>query len=175
MCVRQFRSWVVKSKWRAACWVWGRLCLCRSDENSDVPMYILLLCPSAFTQSLWNTAESTQHWDPKYVHFVSSLRSRKDSLESESSAAIIPHELIRTRQLESVHLKFNQESGALIPLCLRWAKLSSSSACANMLLLPCSVVSPYRHACNGSLKARAEIFCQNTLETDDSLYVCSSE
>ncbi|XP_046798639.1 suppressor of fused homolog isoform X1 [Gallus gallus] len=45
--------------------------------------------------------------------------SRKDSLESESSAAIIPHELIRTRQLESVHLKFNQESGALIPLCLR--------------------------------------------------------
>ncbi|XP_071895841.1 suppressor of fused homolog isoform X2 [Anas platyrhynchos] len=46
-------------------------------------------------------------------------RSRKDSLESESSAAIIPHELIRTRQLESVHLKFNQESGALIPLCLR--------------------------------------------------------
>ncbi|CAI5775129.1 suppressor of fused homolog isoform X2 [Podarcis lilfordi] len=45
--------------------------------------------------------------------------SRKDSLESESSATIIPHELIRTRQLESVHLKFNQESGALIPLCLR--------------------------------------------------------
>lgn len=46
-------------------------------------------------------------------------RSRKDSLESDSSTAIIPHELIRTRQLESVHLKFNQESGALIPLCLR--------------------------------------------------------
>ncbi|XP_015203321.2 suppressor of fused homolog isoform X3 [Lepisosteus oculatus] len=46
-------------------------------------------------------------------------RSRKDSLESESSAAIVPHELVRTRQLESVHLKFNQESGTLIPLCLR--------------------------------------------------------
>ncbi|XP_041425983.1 suppressor of fused homolog [Xenopus laevis] len=46
-------------------------------------------------------------------------RSRKDNLESESSAAIIPHELVRTRQLESVHLKFNQESGALIPLCLK--------------------------------------------------------
>lgn len=46
-------------------------------------------------------------------------RSRKDSLESDSSTAIIPHELVRTRQLESVHLKFNQESGALIPLCLR--------------------------------------------------------
>nr|BAC33095.1 unnamed protein product [Mus musculus] len=45
--------------------------------------------------------------------------SRKDSLGSDSSTAIIPHELIRTRQLESVHLKFNQESGALIPLCLR--------------------------------------------------------
>ncbi|XP_026256958.1 suppressor of fused homolog isoform X4 [Marmota monax] len=45
--------------------------------------------------------------------------SRKDSLESDSSTTIIPHELIRTRQLESVHLKFNQESGALIPLCLR--------------------------------------------------------
>lgn len=48
------------------------------------------------------------------------LRSRKDSLESESSAAIIPHELVRTRQLESVHLKFNQESGTLLPLCLRY-------------------------------------------------------
>lgn len=46
-------------------------------------------------------------------------RSRKDSLGSDSSTAVIPHELIRTRQLESVHLKFNQESGALIPLCLR--------------------------------------------------------
>ncbi|XP_051507498.1 suppressor of fused homolog isoform X4 [Myxocyprinus asiaticus] len=44
---------------------------------------------------------------------------RKDSLESESSAAIVPHELVRTRQLESVHLKFNQESGTLLPLCLR--------------------------------------------------------
>lgn len=50
---------------------------------------------------------------------VLACRSRKDSLESDSSTAIIPHELIRTRQLESVHLKFNQESGALIPLCLR--------------------------------------------------------
>ncbi|XP_026879385.1 suppressor of fused homolog isoform X2 [Electrophorus electricus] len=46
-------------------------------------------------------------------------RSRKDSLESEGSAAIVPHELVRTRQLESVHLKFNQESGTLLPLCLR--------------------------------------------------------
>ncbi|XP_076830234.1 suppressor of fused homolog isoform X2 [Brachyhypopomus gauderio] len=45
--------------------------------------------------------------------------SRKDSLESEGSAAIVPHELVRTRQLESVHLKFNQESGTLLPLCLR--------------------------------------------------------
>ncbi|KAL7990655.1 hypothetical protein Chor_014085 [Crotalus horridus] len=46
---------------------------------------------------------------------------RQNGLNSERapSAAIIPHELIRTRQLESVHLKFNQESGALIPLCLR--------------------------------------------------------
>lgn len=47
------------------------------------------------------------------------IRSRKDSLESESSSAIVPHELVRTRQLESVHLKFNQESGTLLPLCLR--------------------------------------------------------
>lgn len=45
--------------------------------------------------------------------------SHKDSLESDSSMAIIPHELIRTQQRESVHLKFNQESGALILLCLR--------------------------------------------------------
>lgn len=47
------------------------------------------------------------------------IRSRKDSLESEGSSAIVPHELVRTRQLESVHLKFNQESGTLLPLCLR--------------------------------------------------------
>ncbi|KPP70303.1 hypothetical protein Z043_110876, partial [Scleropages formosus] len=46
-------------------------------------------------------------------------QSRKNSLESESSTAIVPHELVRTRQLESVHLKFNQESGTLLPLCLR--------------------------------------------------------
>ncbi|RMC11443.1 hypothetical protein DUI87_11562 [Hirundo rustica rustica] len=66
--------------------------------------------------------------------------SRKDSLESESSAAIIPHELIRTRQLESVHLKFNQESGALIPLCLRkefgeaeWNDLNKNGARAEEL------------------------------------------
>lgn len=52
--------------------------------------------------------------------YLSFSRSRKDSLESESSAAIIPHELVRTRQLESVHLKFNQESGTLLPLCLRY-------------------------------------------------------
>ena len=51
------------------------------------------------------------------------LRSRKDSLESESSAAIVPHELVRTRQLESVHLKFNQEAGTLLPLCLRYDTL----------------------------------------------------
>lgn len=53
------------------------------------------------------------------------LRSRKDSLESESSAAIVPHELVRTRQLESVHLKFNQESGTLLPLCLRYSHRSA--------------------------------------------------
>ncbi|XP_023678255.1 suppressor of fused homolog isoform X2 [Paramormyrops kingsleyae] len=46
-------------------------------------------------------------------------QSRKDSLESERSAAIVPHELVRTRQLESIHLKFNLESGTLLPLCLR--------------------------------------------------------
>ncbi|RLW02163.1 hypothetical protein DV515_00007315 [Chloebia gouldiae] len=74
--------------------------------------------------------------------------SRKDSLESESSAAIIPHELIRTRQLESVHLKFNQESGALIPLCLRkefgeaeWNDLNKNGARAeeieSLVLLMC--------------------------------------
>lgn len=53
------------------------------------------------------------------------FRSRKDSLESESSAAIVPHELVRTRQLESVHLKFNQESGTLLPLCLRYGHRSA--------------------------------------------------
>lgn len=57
---------------------------------------------------------------PIFVDTSLFLRSRKDSLESESSAAIIPHELVRTRQLESVHLKFNQESGTLLPLCLRY-------------------------------------------------------
>ncbi|XP_078269504.1 suppressor of fused homolog isoform X2 [Rhinoraja longicauda] len=58
--------------------------------------------------------QSVGHFQSKQTE-----RTRKDSLESESSAAIVPHELIRTRQLESVHLKFNQESGTLIPLSLR--------------------------------------------------------
>ncbi|XP_069756259.1 suppressor of fused homolog isoform X1 [Narcine bancroftii] len=58
--------------------------------------------------------QSVGHFQSKQTE-----RARKDSLESESSAATVPHELIRTRQLESVHLKFNQESGTLIPLSLR--------------------------------------------------------
>ncbi|KAL4640653.1 hypothetical protein GN956_G11114 [Arapaima gigas] len=58
-------------------------------------------------------------WNPWVPILSSSGRSRKDSLESESSAAIVPHELVRTRQLESVHLKLNLESGTLLPLCLR--------------------------------------------------------
>lgn len=64
------------------------------------------------------------HFNDFHLQFVFCVcflfRSRKDSLESESSAAIVPHELVRTRQLESVHLKFNQESGTLLPLCLRY-------------------------------------------------------
>lgn len=60
------------------------------------------------------------------------LRSRKDSLESESSAAIVPHELVRTRQLESVHLKFNQESGTLLPLCLRYRTILSPTPIHNI-------------------------------------------
>lgn len=64
----------------------------------------------------------------RLLFFPCFLRSRKDSLESESSAAIVPHELVRTRQLESVHLKFNQESGTLLPLCLRYCRRSAQFA-----------------------------------------------
>lgn len=68
------------------------------------------------------------------LSFLLSLffRSRKDSLESESSAAIVPHELVRTRQLESVHLKFNQESGTLLPLCLRYFAILFPSPIQNI-------------------------------------------
>lgn len=68
------------------------------------------------------------------LSFLLSLfhRSRKDSLESESSAAIVPHELVRTRQLESVHLKFNQESGTLLPLCLRYLTILFPSPVQNI-------------------------------------------
>lgn len=69
------------------------------------------LFPSSLFLSLCSAAA---HAPPSTL-----IRSRKDSLESESSSAIVPHELVRTRQLESVHLKFNQESGTLLPLCLR--------------------------------------------------------
>lgn len=71
-----------------------------------------------------------------HTHYFLFHRSRKDSLESESSATIIPHELIRTRQLESVHLKFNQESGALIPLCLRWEEFMFSSKVSGIGAMP---------------------------------------
>lgn len=81
-------------------------------------------CPPSPSLLLFRSSDS--HLAPPHgVDLVLNLflclpcRSRKDSLESDSSTAIVPHELIRTRQLESVHLKFNQESGALIPLCLR--------------------------------------------------------
>lgn len=53
-------------------------------------------------------------------------------MESESSAAIVPHELVRTRQLESVHLKFNQESGTLLPLCLRYCTILSPTPTHNI-------------------------------------------
>ncbi|EHB18539.1 Suppressor of fused-like protein [Heterocephalus glaber] len=74
-------------------------------------------------------------------------RSRKDSLESDSSTAIVPHELIRTRQLESVHLKFNQESGALIPLCLRFEAVSAIMGLAEL----CSRAVSASFECFGSL------------------------
>lgn len=106
-----------------------RLRLCRVMKIQTHLPNSLLLHPSAFAQSIWITAAMARRAGTLSMSFLSPPRSRKDSLESESSAAIIPHELIRTRQLESVHLKFNQESGALIPLCLRWERPSSSSAC----------------------------------------------
>ncbi|KAK7109117.1 suppressor of fused homolog [Littorina saxatilis] len=44
-------------------------------------------------------------------------QSRKESFDSTSSEG--PNELMRTRVLESVHLKFNLEAGSLLPLALR--------------------------------------------------------
>ncbi|XP_025095733.1 suppressor of fused homolog [Pomacea canaliculata] len=45
-------------------------------------------------------------------------QSRKESFDSTTSSEG-PTELIRTRTLESVHLKFNLEAGSLLPLALR--------------------------------------------------------
>eukprot|EP00920_Eleutheroschizon_duboscqi_P039196 GHVT01094403.1.p1 GENE.GHVT01094403.1~~GHVT01094403.1.p1 ORF type:complete len:148 (-),score=2.22 GHVT01094403.1:71-514(-) len=44
--------------------------------------------------------------------------SRKESFDSTGSSEA-PTELLRTRILDNVHLKFNLEAGALLPLALR--------------------------------------------------------
>ncbi|ERE79581.1 putative suppressor of fused like protein [Cricetulus griseus] len=75
--------------------------------------------PPGSDAPIWSLLAPGTHGAHRHPSLQAKHLSRKDSLESDSSTAIIPHELIRTRQLESVHLKFNQESGALIPLCLR--------------------------------------------------------
>uniref|UniRef100_A0AAR2KXX8 Suppressor of fused homolog n=1 Tax=Pygocentrus nattereri TaxID=42514 RepID=A0AAR2KXX8_PYGNA len=88
------------------------------------------------SKSILPPISSQRHSQDRPVQSVGHLqskqnsRSRKDSLESESSAAIVPHELVRTRQLESVHLKFNHESGTLLPMCLRGASICSTWAVA---------------------------------------------
>lgn len=46
-------------------------------------------------------------------------QTRKESFDSTTSSEG-PTELIRTRTLESVHLKFNLEAGLLLPLALRY-------------------------------------------------------
>lgn len=43
---------------------------------------------------------------------------RKESVDSDVSSEA-PTELLRTRVLDGVHLKFNLEAGALLPLALR--------------------------------------------------------
>ncbi|KAH9524830.1 hypothetical protein Btru_027983 [Bulinus truncatus] len=52
------------------------------------------------------------------VNDDSQSHSRKESFDSTVSSEG-PTELIRTRSLESVHLKFNLEAGSLLPLALR--------------------------------------------------------
>ncbi len=101
------------------------------------------------------------------------LRSRKDSLESESSAAIVPHELVRTRQLESVHLKFNQESGTLLPLCLRYRTILSPTPTRTIFsLLEC----PLRQTDKKQSKHSCWMVWQNVLmkhqsrNTDDTSF-----
>lgn len=53
------------------------------------------------------------------MSFRSQTQSRKESFDSTVSSDG-PTELIRTRTLESVHLKFNLEAGSLLPLALRY-------------------------------------------------------
>ena len=50
----------------------------------------------------------------KLFSCFSQRNERKTSVESEG-----PSELLRTKTLESVHLKFNFEAGSLLPLALR--------------------------------------------------------
>ena len=44
--------------------------------------------------------------------------SRKESFDSNLSSEA-PTELLRTRTLDAIHLKFNLEAGLLLPLALR--------------------------------------------------------
>ena len=48
-------------------------------------------------------------------------QQRKDSTDSNHSGADHPAELVRTKTLQSLHIKFNSETGSLLPLALRLA------------------------------------------------------
>jgi len=54
-----------------------------------------------------------------YFKFYSRPRSRKASFDSTESSEG-PTELLRTRTLEYVHLKYNLEAASLLPLALRY-------------------------------------------------------
>ncbi|XP_062852087.1 suppressor of fused homolog isoform X3 [Trichomycterus rosablanca] len=96
-----------------------------SDKDTEQIREALRIGLEINSKSVLPPINSQKHNQDRSLQSVGHLqskqnsRSRKDSLESESSSAIVPHELVRTRQLESVHLKFNQESGTLLSLCLR--------------------------------------------------------
>ncbi|KAL8598341.1 hypothetical protein ACOMHN_047662 [Nucella lapillus] len=69
-------------------------------------------------KGLSSTTTNVQSNDGNDNEHERQRQSRKESFDSATSSEG-PTELIRTRTLEAVHLKFNLEAGSLLPLALR--------------------------------------------------------
>ena len=66
------------------------------------------------------------------LDFSNQNSSRKESFDSSISEG--PTELLRTRVLDTVHLRFNSEAGTLIPLALRYVHTLHLNSKADTLI-----------------------------------------